>query len=46
MRIHALRTLKREAPTRSVADMTRDIPADKLEKLGEMLAQLKNSEAE
>jgi len=38
---HALRTLKREAPARSVADMTRDIPADKLEKLGEMLNDLK-----
>jgi len=37
---HALRTLKREARTRSVADMTRDIPADKLEKLGEILASL------
>jgi len=37
---HALRTLRREAPARSVADMTRDIPADKLEKLGEILAKL------
>jgi len=40
---HALRTLKREAPARSVADMARDFPADKLEKLGEMLAELKAS---
>ncbi len=39
---HALRTLKREHKARSVADMTRDIPADKLEKLGEMLNALRN----
>jgi hypothetical protein len=38
---HALRSLKRETPARSVADMTRDIPADKLEKLSEMLEELK-----
>lgn len=37
---HALRSLKRETPTRSVADMTRDIPA---EKLVEMLAELKEN---
>ncbi len=41
----ALRTLKREAPARSVADMTRDIPADKLEKLSEMLAEVKEDNA-
>ena len=41
---HALRSLKRETPARSVADMTRDIPADKLEKLEKMLAELKETE--
>jgi len=41
---HVLRSLKREAPTRSVADITRDIPADKLEKLGEMLSELAKNE--
>jgi hypothetical protein len=37
-------SLKRETPARSVAEMTRDIPADKLEKLGDILAELKNNE--
>jgi hypothetical protein len=41
---HALHTLKRDPTARSVADLTRDIPADKLEKLGEMLAGLAGSE--
>jgi hypothetical protein len=41
---HALRSLKRETPARSVAEMTRDIPADKLEKLNEMLAELKGED--
>src|SRR5687768_9027075 len=41
---HALRSLKRETPARSVADMTRDIPADKLERLSEMLDALKKDE--
>ena len=41
---HALRSLKRETPARSVADMTRDIPADRLEKVGEMLEQLKSGQ--
>ena len=38
---HALHSLKRDPTAKSVADLTRDIPADKLEKLGEMLDQLK-----
>ena len=42
----ALRSLKREAPARSVAAMTLDIPADKLEKLSEMLAELKDEALE
>jgi DNA-binding Xre family transcriptional regulator len=42
---HALHSLKRDPTAKSVADLTRDIPADKLEKLGEMIAELNtNSE--
>src|SRR3954470_2633929 len=37
---HALHTLKRDQPTKSFAQMTQDIPADKLEKLREILAGL------
>lgn len=40
---HALRSLKRDATARSIADMTRAIPADKLEKLGELLLGLKEN---
>lgn len=40
---HALRSLTRTQKAKSVADLARDIPADKLEKLGEMLAELKAS---
>lgn len=39
---HALRTLKRDKDAPSATELLRDIHADKLEKLGEMLAELKN----
>lgn len=39
---HALRTLKRDPSAKSFTEMTRDIPADKMEKLSEMLAELKS----
>ena len=41
---HALYALKRDEPTKSFAQMTHDIPADKMEKLREMLAELKDDE--
>ena len=37
---HALHTLKRDQTAKSFAEMTRDIPADKMEKLREILAEL------
>lgn len=43
---HALHTLKRDQPTKSFAQMTHDIPADKLEKLREILNQLGDKPAE
>ena len=39
---HALHSITRTQKGKSVADLARDIPADKLEKLGEMLAELKD----
>jgi len=41
---HALRTLTKQAPDTSVQTAVRELPLDKLEKLGEMLAELKSSE--
>lgn len=41
---HALRTLKRNKDAPSATELLRDIPADKLEKLGEMLAELKRGD--
>ena len=38
---HALRTLAKQPPDTSVQTAVRDLPLDKLEKLGEMLAELK-----
>jgi hypothetical protein len=37
-------TLKRDQPAKSFAQMTHDIPADKLEKLREILAELNHGE--
>lgn len=41
---HALHTLKHDQPAKSFAQMTHDIPADKMEKLREILAELKGGE--
>ena len=41
---HALRSLVRTQSTQSVAQLVHDVPADKLEKLGEMLASLQESD--
>lgn len=41
---HALRSPQRDPTAKTVADLTRDIPADKLEKLGEMLATLRSED--
>ncbi|MEQ1646134.1 MAG: hypothetical protein ABL959_21965 [Pyrinomonadaceae bacterium] len=42
---HALRTLTKQAPDTSVQTAVRELPLDKLEKLGEMLAELKGEDA-
>lgn len=41
---HALHWITRTQKGKSVAEVARDIPADKLEKLGEMLAELQSNE--
>lgn len=41
---HALRTLKRDNDAPSATELLRDIPANKLEKLSEILEELKSAE--
>ncbi len=43
---HALRTLTKTAPDTSVQNAVRELPLDKLEKLGEMLAELNKEKGE
>jgi len=42
---HALRTLTTPPPDTNIQTAVRDLPLDKLEKLGEMLAELKEDNA-
>jgi transcriptional regulator with XRE-family HTH domain len=41
---HSLNSLKREKPAARLSQIVRDIPVDKLEKVEELLNQLKNEE--
>ncbi|MFZ1700111.1 MAG: hypothetical protein WBO10_09650 [Pyrinomonadaceae bacterium] len=42
--MNALRTLTKPPPETNIQTRLRELPLDKLEKLGEMLAELKESE--
>ena len=41
---HALRTLAKPPPDTNIQTTLRELPLDKLEKLGDILAELKNNE--